>query len=1168
MRYIVKKSLSALLALLLTFSVLSTSFSAENLADKSGESKVAAVGAATPVITSIEPCQEGVKVTWDKMNGVSYYRVYRWFDDGRGWVVLTDTKQLFYVDTNVSSGNTYRYRLAGINAAGDVITGTATKSFEYYAPARITNVESISDGIRVTWEKEKGVRKVALYRMTDNGWKRIATTSDSSYVDKEVSYNTEYRYTVRTLTDSGDFLYDFYDEIGVTIRRVTTPVLRAENAAGGVKISWNAVEGAEGYRVFYRNSKGGWSRLGDTTSTSLLDDDVSSNYTYTYTVRCISADGEYYTSYFDTAGKAVAYIAAPVLLSASGTDNGISISWKASAGAAKYRVFYRNSSGDWTRVADTAATSYLDKNVTSGTVYTYTVRCLNAAGDYISSFYSAGISGVFLSAPVFTVENGPEGVDISWNAVKGAVNYRVYYYGSKGWTKLTDTTETSFTDTDVTSNHTYTYTVRCINAEGNQFTSGYLAGKSVKYIAAPKITKLSNAVDGVRITWNAVDGAQKYRVYYYGSKGWTKMVDTTSTTYLDKDVASGKNYTYTVRCINSAASAFTSSYKPGVSLRYIAAPDFSVTLNEKSVTVDWNAVEGAELYRVYLRSANDWVKLIDTTSTSFEYKNILSGTEYNFTVRCLNASATAATSDFRAGKGVRYVETPHISSVTNTPEGVGIIWNPVQGAVKYRLYYKGSKGWTKLTDTTDTSFVDTDVASGCTYTYTLRCINAAGDAFESSYDKDGSSVHYIAAPKNLKAQSEKNSVKITWAASGGAQKYRVYYKSQNGWTKFAETTATSAVHTDVVSGSTYTYTVRCISADGKSFTSDFDHNGVTYKYTQVPTLQSADVNADGIKISWNASKGAEKYRVYYYGSKGWTKLAETTSTSVVDSDVSSGYTYRYTVRCITADGKSFTSDYDATGLSFYYCSTPKLQNLETDSQSVTVTWTKPAGAAKYRVYKKVNGSWQKLADTTSNSYTDKNVSVGNTYIYTVRVINSAGNQFCSYYDTVGFIVTVVSGIKDFYYYDQTQYTYPYGDDTIANSGCGPTCFAMIASTLTGKTITPIDAVSWCGNSYYVRNVGTMWSYFGAASKRFGITMESQTYMIDTAIEALKKGKYVISSQSYGRFTKGGHFIVLAGVNSSGKIIVYDPNGANRYVGTAFTKAEISEAGTCYWIFDR
>ena len=51
------------------------------------------------------------------------------------------------------------------------------------------------------------------------------------------------------------------------------------------------------------------------------------------------------------------------------------------------------------------------------------------------------------------------------------------------------------------------------------------------------------------------------------------MVDTTSTSYIDKDVSSGKNYTYTVRCINSSATKFTSGYdSKGKSVKYISAP--------------------------------------------------------------------------------------------------------------------------------------------------------------------------------------------------------------------------------------------------------------------------------------------------------------------------------------------------------------------------------------------------------------------------------------------------------------------------------------------------------------------------------------------------------------------------------------------------------------------
>ena len=1166
----IRKTACVILAFLLIFSVVISAASAAERQSENDDHSLAAVGAAIPVITSLESCREGVRMEWQAIDGVAFYRVDKWYDNGRGWQKLKDTSDLYCIDTTVTSGVTYKYRLYGCNAGGGIMTTSATKSVTHSAPSRISDAQTTPDGIRLYWNKEAGVDKVAVFRMENNSWKQITLTSDSSYLDRNVSYGRTYRYTIRAMTSSGAYLHDYFDENGLSHAFLKTPSLRVENAAGGVMLRWDAVEGAGAYRIFYRDSSGSWSRMAVTDHNYLLDEDVRSGNSYTYTVRCVTDDGEHYTSYFDTEGKSVRYIAAPVLVSADGTDEGIRIKWQASAGAAKYRVFYKNASGSWTRLADTADTEYLDEQVSSGASYTYTVRCMNEAGDYISSFYSEGIVGKFISAPVFSVSNGAEGVDISWTPVDGAEKYRVYYYGSRGWTKLTDTTACSFTDKDVESGYHYTYTVRCINAAGTEFTSSFLPGKKIRYYAAPKISSVTNTEDGVQISWDAVGGAEKYRVYYYGRNGWTKMTDTDQTSYVDKDVTSGSTYTYTVRCVNNAGDAFMSWYKPGVSHRFIATPDFNVTCNEKSITISWNKVQGAELYRVYTRGTNGWTKITDTTETSYVDKNITSGSTYTYTVRCLNKEATEFTSDCHAGKSVKYVEMPRVTSVNGGPEGVEIVWSGSQGASKYRVYYKDEGGWTKVGETTSTSFVHTDAESGRDYTYTVRCVSADGTQFESTFDRTGKSLHYIAAPQNLKTECYKNSIKISWTPSGGAAKYRVYYYGRNGWTKLTETTGSSVIDDDVASGYTYRYTVRCISADGKSFTSDFNHDGVSQKYTIMPVLLEPDYTKDGIEISWKSCPGAEKYRVYYYGSKGWTKLTETTGTSVVDTDVASGYSYRYTVRCITSDGRSFTSDCDTTGVKLYYVSAPKLLSSDTDYDHVTFSWNAPRGASRYRVYKKVNGSWKRLTDTSANQYTDTDVFPGNIYTYTVRVINEAGSSFYSGFDPSGFIITVISSVGDFCYYDQTQYDYPYGDDTIAGSGCGPTCFAMVASTLKGTRITPIDAVKWCGNSYYLMGVGTYWSYFGDAADYFGIKMEKQLGGNETnsVITALKQGKLVISAQSAGRFTGGGHFIVLGGITSSGRIIVYDPNGWNDYVGATFTMSEIAEAGTQYWVFDK
>ena len=262
-------------------------------------------------------------------------------------------------------------------------------------------------------------------------------------------------------------------------------------------------------------------------------------------------------------------------------------------------------------------------------------------------------------------------------------------------------------------------------------------------LATPKISKAESVYGGVKLTWSKVKGAEKYRVYYKGSKGWTRMVDTTSTSYIDKDVSSGKNYTYTVRCINSSATKFTSGYNgKGKSIKYVAAPEISkVESVNGGVKISWNKSNGAEKYRVYYKGSKGWTRLADTTSTAYTDKAVSSGKNYTYTVRCINSSANKFTSGYNGkGKSIKYVAAPKISKAEATYNSVKISWGKVNGAEKYRVYYKGSKGWTRMVDTTSTSYIDKDVSSGKTYAYTVRCINSSANKFTSGYDSKGVTV--------------------------------------------------------------------------------------------------------------------------------------------------------------------------------------------------------------------------------------------------------------------------------------------------------------------------------------------------------------------------------------------------------------------------------------------
>ena len=302
----------------------------------------------------------------------------------------------------------------------------------------------------------------------------------------------------------------------------------------------------------------------------------------------------------------------------------------------------------------------------------------------------------------------------------------------------------------------------------------------------------------------------------------------------------------------------------------------------------------------------------------------------------ISLSATAVSSTV-VGAVSSNLATPKISKTENVNGGVKLTWSKVKGAEKYRVYYKGSKGWTRMVDTTSTSYIDKDVSSGKNYTYTVRCINSSATKFTSGYDSKGTKATFIAVPKITKAESVDGGVKISWSKSSGAEQYRVYYKGSKGWTRMVDTTSTSYIDKDVSSGKNYTYTVRCINSSATKFTSGYDSKGTKATFIAVPKITKAESVDGGVKISWSKSSGAEQYRVYYKGSKGWTRMVDTTSTSYIDKDVSSGKNYTYTVRCINSSATKFTSGYDSKGKSVKYISAPaehthSWQNITKETQ--------------------------------------------------------------------------------------------------------------------------------------------------------------------------------------------------------------------------------------------
>ncbi|MCC8064770.1 MAG: hypothetical protein LIO70_06790 [Clostridiales bacterium] len=639
--------------------------------------------------------------------------------------------------------------------SGNVDCNYAMSSSPFYdsSTPKIANANLPSGNITATTyaisgivSSSKKITKIAVNILDSSGTTVQTTTAKpngKSYelaaIELSISSLTGGNYTcqVKATTSSGT------TTVAESSFQVPPTLTGVYAYSSSVKVTWNEFSGATSYRVFRKTNGGSWVKLGDTTSTSYSDTTAVGGNTYTYTVRAITADG---MSGYDATGKSITFLATPVISSLTNAASGVTVKWGAVSGVYKYRVYRRTTAtSSWTKVADTTSTSYTDTTAVSGTTYYYTVRCVNSSGTGVSGYDETGTKISYLATPTLTgAAVYSSSIKVTWNAVSGATGYRVFRKTNGGsWVKLGDTASTTYSDTTAEGGNTYTYTVRALTSSA--ISSYNTTGKSVTLLSTPVISSLTNAASGVTVKWGAVSGVYKYRVYRRtaSTSSWTKVADTTSTSYTDASASSGTTYYYTVRCVNSSGTGVSGYDETGKKITCLATPTLtSAAVYASSIKVTWNAVSGATGYRVFRKTnGGSWVKLGDTTSTTYSDTTAEGGNTYTYTVRAFTSSTISGYD--ATGKSVSLLSTPVISSLTNAASGVTVKWSAVSGVYKYRVYRRtaATSSWTKVADTTSTSYTDTTVTDGTTYYYTIRCVNSSGIGV-SGYDEIGQSITY------------------------------------------------------------------------------------------------------------------------------------------------------------------------------------------------------------------------------------------------------------------------------------------------------------------------------------------------------------------------------------------------------------------------------------------
>ena len=849
----------------------------------------------------------------------------------------------------------------------------------------------LENAIVFNWSAVAGAEEYTVLRKaSDEGvWRTIAEVEEdvTTYTDENVESGVTYTYSVKSGNGYGDS--GFYATGVSQLYLKSATITTISNVNNSVRIMWGAVAGAEHYAV-YRQETGSekWVLLEKTASSKLYYEDstVQSNKRYNY---CVATENGTVSSVVGSQNKYHKFLGAPVFTESRNAENGVKLSWNNVVGAVNYELYRKNSANDeWVLLATVKGNSYIDESIEKGNTCFYALKTVGS--DTKSSMNSAVSVSRVTPPKSIDFKNTDSGIVVSWESVSEAKGYSIYRKtkGENEWKKIGETSSaaTSYNDTSAEGGY-YTYGVTATLEKSESLMT--TKDGTIYYLGSPKNIVVKNVAEGIRVSWDSVANAVKYKVVRKNALTGETLVlaETKNAEYLDKNVTSLTSYAYSIVAVDSEGTesqgnAFTLDF-----CRVTPPKVLSATPETNAITVKWEAVDGIDSYRVYRTTDNSWVKISDVkaSETSFIDTTVNSGTQYKYTVTSVknNSESYIAEGNF---KSATYVNRPSDITASLTVEGISLSWETIDKYSNFILYkrVKGENAWKELTKTTvsNTTYHDKAVSSGVVYEYAIKAVSADG-TFESGLSSI-KEVIFLSKIETVKVSSYAGGVKVSWSAVNGAEEYAVYRRLSTGSWEVIKTVSASTLSykdTKAESGKDYSYTVRAIAKGYRSAYQKYD-----IYYLAAPKITKFDSQVGkGITVKWGAVSGAEKYYLYKKTSGSeWKKIATTENIRYVDKDVKFGKTYYYMLK---AYGNGVTSKYYSDGWKCKYApGVPVISKVTNSADTIKIKWGSVSGADGYKLYRKAENEskYKEIAKIKGTSYTDKNVKKGVKYTYTVK----------------------------------------------------------------------------------------------------------------------------------------------------------------------------------------
>ena len=827
----------------------------------------------------------------------------------------------------------------------------------------------------------------------------LFTTGQTTYVDSLVATDQVYFYKVQTVVQD--------PELGLlrsdTSSFIDGQALADQSAPGApsdlivslddenfqrVILSWtapvtdrngNELTGLTSFEIFRSRGNNSSFALIETISSdqvSFIDTSVELLTTYFYAVRALDQAGNAgprsQPVSVTTKGFAI-----PRNVQATAGVQQITLTWAANTEPelTGYEILRFADPTDETpdKTFSSVLTTYVDTPVTADRPFVYRVRAVGPSNikSELSSPVSAQAneSAPVLAAPRNVRASGGIGhITITWSANTEAelTGYRVMRYTDPAQTEADATfatVQTTYVDSPLVSGQTYVYRVQAVGTNNEESERSLYASATVSADQSPPGTPLDLVVSlddenfqRVLLSWTAptrdsnggdLTSLGSFQIFRSrGNNSSFILIATISgnhVSFIDTSVELLTTYFYAIRAVDQAGNAGPRSQPVSVTTKGFAVPrNVQATAGVQQITLTWTANTEPEL-------------------TGYEILRFADPTD----------------------------ETPD-----------------------------------KTFSSVLTTYVDTPVTADQPFVYRVRAVGPSNvkselSAFVSAQAAEPAPV--LATPRNVRASAGIGHVTITWSANTEAELtgYRVLRYTDPAQTEADVTfmtVHTTYVDSPLVAGQTYVYRVQAVGTNNEESERSL-YASATVNVDDVPPATPGNFAAvlastgTAIELSWDAPirdanggslTGLAGFVIYRDTSNvALTELTtvDATHEMYVDTNLESHKTYRYQISAIDDNGNESARSPIRTVTTTDMIAVPP-SNLQVsyngDVPEVNLTWRAPAEYDNFVIQRAVlapGASHQDLTDGNymtlatfhqTDSYSDRDIQSGTTYVYRVR----------------------------------------------------------------------------------------------------------------------------------------------------------------------------------------